>query len=221
MSCLFYAIYYQACTSDCLRNKEWKAGFYFPPLVLIYVSLSGLSHIWKKLFYLPQSLWAPLPPHSPSVCVHTPCGLCAEALLKKEEGRPDEKQRDWRGVALADCWNWGECGLKEDKLLVCSFGLSCRYKRFLSCLGCSSRSRTKYFSLTVHYFNSFVPIAQQPGQATVLGRLSLSVSLSYTLETSSLWLCIVKCAMCNVQCACNRLLLISLKKTILLFYTST
>ncbi len=27
--------------------------------------------------------------------------------------------------------------------------------------------------LTVHYFNSFVPIAQQSGQAVVLGRLSL------------------------------------------------
>ncbi len=32
------------------------------------------------------------------------------------------------------------------------------------------------FFLTVHYFNLFVPIAQQPGQAVVLGRLSLCVS---------------------------------------------
>jgi hypothetical protein len=33
------------------------------------------------------------------------------------------------------------------------------------------------FSLTlpVHYFHSFVPIAQQAGQAAVLGRLSLCV----------------------------------------------
>jgi hypothetical protein len=30
---------------------------------------------------------------------------------------------------------------------------------------------------TVHYFNSFVPIAQQAGQAAVLGRLSLSLCL--------------------------------------------
>jgi hypothetical protein len=29
----------------------------------------------------------------------------------------------------------------------------------------------------VHYFNAFVPIAQQAGQAAVLGRLSLSVCL--------------------------------------------
>ncbi len=31
--------------------------------------------------------------------------------------------------------------------------------------------------LTVHYFNSYVPIALQAGQATVLGRLSLSMCL--------------------------------------------
>jgi hypothetical protein len=39
------------------------------------------------------------------------------------------------------------------------------------CLGCSSRPSAKYF------FNSFVPVAQQPGQSAVLGRLSLSVCL--------------------------------------------
>jgi hypothetical protein len=33
------------------------------------------------------------------------------------------------------------------------------------------------FFLTVHYFDSFVPIAQQPGQAAVLGRLSFSTCL--------------------------------------------
>jgi hypothetical protein len=31
--------------------------------------------------------------------------------------------------------------------------------------------------LTVHFFNSFVPIAQQAGQVAVLGRLSLSECL--------------------------------------------
>jgi hypothetical protein len=34
------------------------------------------------------------------------------------------------------------------------------------------------FFLTVHYFNYFVPIAQQAGQAAMLGRLSLSMCLS-------------------------------------------
>jgi hypothetical protein len=33
----------------------------------------------------------------------------------------------------------------------------------------------KKIFLTVHYFNSFVPIDQQAGQAGVLGRLSLSM----------------------------------------------
>jgi len=38
-----------------------------------------------------------------------------------------------------------------------------------------------YFLLTVHYFNSFVPIAQHARQATVLGRLSLSMCLWFYL----------------------------------------
>ena len=33
------------------------------------------------------------------------------------------------------------------------------------------------FFLTIHYFNFFVPIAQQAGQSAVLGRLSLNVYL--------------------------------------------
>ncbi len=33
------------------------------------------------------------------------------------------------------------------------------------------------FFLILHYFNSFVPIGQQAGQAAVLGRLSLSMRL--------------------------------------------
>ena len=33
------------------------------------------------------------------------------------------------------------------------------------------------FFITIHYYNSFVPIAQQAGQAAVLGRLSISVCL--------------------------------------------
>jgi hypothetical protein len=40
-----------------------------------------------------------------------------------------------------------------------------------------SRSITNIFVLTVHHFNSFVPIAQQAVQAVVLGRLSLSMCL--------------------------------------------
>ncbi len=53
----------------------------------------------------------------------------------------DVAQRDYRGVAPADCWNWGEWGPS----LVGSLGLSCWYKKFLFCLGWSSRLSTKYF----------------------------------------------------------------------------
>jgi hypothetical protein len=42
-------------------------------------------------------------------------------------------------------------------------------------LGCSGQPNIKYFFLTVHYFNSCVPPAQQPAQAVVQGRLSLDV----------------------------------------------
>ncbi len=35
------------------------------------------------------------------------------------------------------------------------------------------------FFLAIHYFNAFVSIAQQAGQAAVLGRLSLSMCLWY------------------------------------------
>ncbi len=50
--------------------------------------------------------------------------------------------------------------------LVGSLDLSCRYNRFLSCLGCSSQPSTKYF-LPHHtlFFTLLVPIAQHPGQA--------------------------------------------------------
>ncbi len=52
--------------------------------------------------------------------------------------------------------------------LVGLLGLSCRYKRFLSCLGCySSRPRTKYFFLTVHFLNlcSHCPASRAGGRA--------------------------------------------------------
>jgi hypothetical protein len=49
----------------------------------------------------------------------------------------------------------------------------------LFCLGYSSQPSTKYIFTTAHYFNSFyVPIAQQAGQAAVLGRLSLHLALA-------------------------------------------
>jgi hypothetical protein len=51
------------------------------------------------------------------------------------------------------------------------------FVEILFCLGCCSRPEQNIFFLTVHYFNSFVPIGQQAGQAALLGRLSLSMCL--------------------------------------------
>jgi hypothetical protein len=45
---------------------------------------------------------------------------------------------------------------------------------FCSALAAQVSPVQNIFSLTVNYFSSFVPIAQQAGQAAVLGRLSLS-----------------------------------------------
>ncbi len=64
----------------------------------------------------------------------------------------------------------------RDPSLVGSFGLVLLVQRFLSYLGCSSQHSTKYFFprhrlfyfFTLHRLNSL-----QPGQAGVLGRLSL------------------------------------------------
>jgi hypothetical protein len=49
---------------------------------------------------------------------------------------------------------------------------------FVLLFGCSSRPPVQnIFFLAVRYSHSFVPIAQQAGQADVLGRLSLSMCL--------------------------------------------
>jgi hypothetical protein len=48
---------------------------------------------------------------------------------------------------------------------------------FWFCFGCSSRPSKKYNFPNLYYFNAFFPIAQQAGQATVMGRLSFSVCL--------------------------------------------
>jgi hypothetical protein len=58
--------------------------------------------------------------------------------------------REGGGVAPADCMlKRGKWGLKEylrkGSFLDWFVGSSCRYKRFLFCLGCFSRPRTKYF----------------------------------------------------------------------------
>ncbi len=81
----------------------------------------------------------------------------------------------------ADCWNWGKWGLREyiwkGPFLGWFHGLLVPVQENLSWLGCSSRPRTKYCCLTIHYFNTFYPIAQQAWQAVVPCRLSLNMCL--------------------------------------------
>ncbi len=61
--------------------------------------------------------------------------------------------------------------------LVGLLGLSCRYKRFLSCLDAQVSPVQDIFLLPAHFFTLFVPNAQQAGQAVVPGRLSLNMRL--------------------------------------------
>jgi hypothetical protein len=58
--------------------------------------------------------------------------------------------------------------------LVGSLDSLCRYKRFLSWLLLSAQYKKIIFLFAVHYFTSFVPIAQQAEQIVVPGHLSLN-----------------------------------------------
>ena len=66
---------------------------------------------------------------------------------------------------------------ERDPSLVSSLDLSNLYERFCSALAALVGPEQNIFFLIVHYFNSFVFIAQQAVQAAVLGRLSLSMCL--------------------------------------------
>ncbi len=59
--------------------------------------------------------------------------------------------------------------------LVGSLGLSCMYKRFLFCLGCSNRPSAKYFF--PHRTWTILIRLSSSKQAAVMGRLPLSVRL--------------------------------------------
>jgi hypothetical protein len=55
---------------------------------------------------------------------------------------------------------------------------------FCSALAALVGSVLNIFFLTIRYFNSFFPIAQQPGQTVVQGILSLSLYLWAELQSS-------------------------------------
>jgi hypothetical protein len=89
-----------------------------------------------------------------------------------------------RGLAPADCWNWGKWGHKEYKWKWSFLGwfvglvVSIQEIFVLQYLGCSSRPVQTIIFLTEIYFSSFVPIAQQSGQASALGLLYVIVRVS-------------------------------------------
>jgi len=78
-------------------------------------------------------------------------------LPVETEVNGDSKSTNERGPSLVVCW-------------------ACRAstRDFCSALA-AIVGQNKMFFITVYYFNSFVPIAQQAGQAAVLGRPSLTV----------------------------------------------
>ncbi len=105
-----------------------------------------------------------------------------------------------RGVAPADCWNWGGWGLKEYKWKSSYFdwfvGLVVPLQGVFSALVALVGPVQNIIFLTVHYFNSFVPIDQQAGQTVLLGRLSLSICL-WTKPSGHLALHSEECILSN------------------------
>ncbi len=65
-------------------------------------------------------------------------------------------------------------------------GLSCRHKRFSSCLGCSSQPSNKYFFPHRHPISLYLspPIALQPGQS---GMQACRVACLSPVSASSAW----------------------------------
>ncbi len=120
------------------------------------------------------------------------------------EGRASSDQR---GMAPAECWNWGDgdskSTIESGPSLVGSLGSSCRCKRRLSCIGCTAHWSAQYkiFFSSPYTFSFHVSPSPKPefqsqnlaglafsrlnsgtetpaiGQAVVQGRLSLNVRL--------------------------------------------
>ncbi len=89
--------------------------------------------------------------------------------MKRDKGEKCIENEEWPDVN-GDSKSTNEWGAS----LVNSLGLSCKGTRdFCSALVALVGLVHNIFFFFVHYFNSFIPITQQAGQAAVLGRLSL------------------------------------------------
>ncbi len=86
-----------------------------------------------------------------------------------EEGGARESRDGWSLLTVETAW--GEWGLKEYKWKGWFVGLVVPVQEILV------RPVQNMFFLTEHYFNYFVPIAQQAGQPAVLGLLSFRMCL--------------------------------------------
>ncbi len=93
-------------------------------------------------------------------------------LLNSERLREGWPPLSVETEANGDSWStYGRC--HSFCSLVGSLGSLCPYKRFRTCLGCLVSPVQNIIFLTERFFTLLVPIAQQPGQAVVFGRLSL------------------------------------------------
>ncbi len=74
--------------------------------------------------------------------------------------------------------------------LVGLLGLSCRYKRFLPCLGCSGQPNTKYVFFTVHFLNFWCPhrptcLADSRAWSPVSYYVSLVATVGFLIQQSA------------------------------------
>ncbi len=127
-----------------------------------------------------------------------PLVLLWRIIYKTPTNFAAEYQRDQRGVAPADCWNWGKWRLiwkgsfrdwfvglvvpVQEIFVLPWLLLLAQYKMF--------------FFLTAHSFTSFVPIAQQAWQAVVPRRMSSNMCLCW-ICTLIQYPCIFKSAWSN------------------------
>ncbi len=165
-----------------------------PPLSSMEISYEDdvtVTNLVTKMLLAVKSpvTTSPPPPQKmlpTNIPVHITYFYRLNEISRKQIGlrvRPKETREGWPLLTVetevnGDSWSIYERGPS----LVGSLGLSFRYKRFLFCLGSSSRPSTKHIFPHRKLFQFFVPILQPARhcrQAAVLGRLSLSLCLCF------------------------------------------
>jgi hypothetical protein len=154
----------------CATSSIW--GSHPPPPLLTCLFVASSDGDWNRTVWLSASVT----PDSRGL----PCYKISPYTTHADHERtPQRDYRErWSMPTVETELNWD---LKKTNETGPSFvgllGLSCQYKRFLSCLGCSSRPSTKYIfphRTLVHFLCTHRPAS---GQAAVLGRLSFNMRL--------------------------------------------